>query len=218
MAYLTEPPFTPHLAPIVCHPRVCPDAAVMVRLNNVRMRSMLLLVQLLSTCSGLQFEQPDEYSCEKSRPTDGTNLNWRINEYASCFCSSGTCTLDVALDFGPVIVPGSHTGLNSDLRMLSFHTPDSAFTTPGPTLRVRAGDTLLVLLTNKLAAEFVNTSDVAPNNIREFDKVNMHTHGLHISPRAPGDEVVNTLVKANDSHRYIYEIPKDHMGGTHWCK
>ena len=62
------------------------DAAVMVRLNNVRMRSMLLLVQLLSTCSGLQFKQPDEYSCEKLRPTDGSEAHWLINEYANCFC------------------------------------------------------------------------------------------------------------------------------------
>eukprot|EP00964_Phaeocystis_antarctica_P019599 scaffold10814_cov101-Phaeocystis_antarctica.AAC.3 len=54
------------------------------------------------------------------------------------------------------------------------------------------------------------------NGYHDFSVVNMHTHGLHVSPLAPGDEVVNTRVKPNQTHQYIYNIPPDHMGGTHW--
>ena len=168
------------------------------------------------TCSGggivTPFKEPDEHSCNDAlRKASGTS--------GFCTCTSfGTCTLDVELDFGHVTLSGSSTGLKGELRMLGFHTPGSPGTIPGPTLRVRAGDTLRVLLKNNLMKELVDTSAVPENNYRQFDAVNLHTHGLHISPLAPGDEVVNTKVDANQTNQYIYNIPTDHMGGTHWCK
>ena len=193
----------------------------MARLANVRMRSMLLLVQFLSTCSGIEFKEPDEYSCEKERVSP-------TGKSPTCMCESGKCTLSVKLGFGHVAIPEARTGLHGPLHMLGFNTPGEDGlpfevnktmyvngTSPGPTLRVRAGDTLRILLHNNLPHEWVDTGSIE-EGMHSFDTVNLHTHGLHTSPRAPGDEIIHTRVGPNEMHQYVYNIPDDHMGGTHW--
>ncbi|WP_010202089.1 multicopper oxidase family protein [Salinibacterium sp. PAMC 21357] len=69
---------------------------------------------------------------------------------------------------------------------------------PGPTLRVRAGDTLSVKLKNGLA-----------------DPSNLHVHGLHVSPEDNSDNMFVT-VEAGDSFDYQYELPPDHPPGVYW--
>lgn len=69
---------------------------------------------------------------------------------------------------------------------------------PGPTLRVRAGDTLSVSLKNGLA-----------------DPSNLHVHGLHVSPEGNGDNMFVT-VEAGDSFDYQYTLPADHPPGIYW--
>ena len=190
----------------------CPEAAVMARLTNVRMRSMLLLVQFLSTCSGIEFKQPDELSCASVKEMNDTTIGT-----CSYDKKSGKYTLSVTLEFGHVQIPENSTGLKGELHMLGFNVPGSPGRSPGPTLRVRAGDTLKVLLKNNMPSELVSTGTGAiPQGSHSFDVVNLHTHGLHVSPRAPGDDVVNTWVDPGKKHQYIYHIPDDHMGGTHW--
>ena len=72
--------------------------------------------------------------------------------------------LDVALEanFGPAILGGREVTTFTYNGML-----------PGPTLRLKAGETLHVKLTN-LAHEATN----------------LHTHGLHVSPSANSDNVL----------------------------
>jgi FtsP/CotA-like multicopper oxidase with cupredoxin domain len=69
---------------------------------------------------------------------------------------------------------------------------------PGPTLEVNPGDRLRVQLVN-------DTNQVT----------NIHTHGLHVSPNSPAD---NVLLAIPPHHRYQYEydIPADHPAGTLW--
>ncbi|WP_341952167.1 multicopper oxidase family protein [Salinibacterium sp. TMP30] len=69
---------------------------------------------------------------------------------------------------------------------------------PGPTLRVRPGDTLSVSLRNGLK-----------------DPSNLHVHGLHVSPEGTSDNVFVT-VEAGDSFDYQYELPADHPPGVYW--
>ena len=165
----------------------------MARLTNVRMRSMLLLVQFVSIiCSGIEFRQPDELF----------SVNGELN---------------ATLVFGDITVNYFDSGLIAKGQAVDkFHTLGFNGKTPGPTLRVRAGDTVRIRLMNVLPPELVSTETVKINKFREFDVVNLHTHGLHVSPRKPGDEVVKTRVDAGDYHDYVYHIPEDHMGGTHW--
>merc|ERR1719424_1138512 len=145
-----------------------------------------------------------------------------------CDVELGNCTLSVTLVFGHVAIPGEFTGLNGPLHMLGFNTPRedgpkfevgktmyANGTSPGPTLRVRAGDTLKILLKNNLPPELVPTASIK-EGMHDFYVVNLYTHGLHVSPLAPGDEIVKTKVLPNQTHQYIYNIPDDHMGGTHW--
>jgi len=69
---------------------------------------------------------------------------------------------------------------------------------PGPTLRVRAGDTLRVSLKNSLT-----------------DPSNLHVHGLHVSPEDNSDNMFVT-VEAGESFDYQYELPADHPPGVYW--
>jgi len=69
---------------------------------------------------------------------------------------------------------------------------------PGPTLRIRAGDTLRVRMVNGLDAP-----------------TNLHVHGLHVSPQGNGD---NPFVAIGPGEAFDYEfaVPADHPPGTYW--
>ena len=69
---------------------------------------------------------------------------------------------------------------------------------PGPTLSVRAGDTVAVALENHLG-----------------DPTNLHTHGLHVSPEGSGDNVFRR-VDSGTTAGYRYEIPLNHPPGVFW--
>ncbi|MFE7899787.1 multicopper oxidase family protein [Streptomyces sp. NPDC057424] len=71
-------------------------------------------------------------------------------------------------------------------------------TCPGPTLRVRPGDLLRVRLVNHID-----------------QPTNLHTHGLHVSPRGNGDNPFVT-VDPGESFDYVHRIPADHPPGTFW--
>jgi FtsP/CotA-like multicopper oxidase with cupredoxin domain len=96
--------------------------------------------------------------------------------------------LDVALTVGPgVRLAGRDTsafGING--------------TSPGPTLRLRPGDTLLVRLVNHINRP-----------------TNLHTHGLHVSPHGNGDNPFVTI-EPGDSFDYAIRIPANHPSGTYW--
>merc|ERR1712110_1309805 len=48
-----------------------------------------------------------------------------------------------------------------------------------------------------------------------MEVTNMHTHGLHVHGRAPGDSIQTKLTPGQKYH-YAFEIDESHMGGTHW--
>lgn len=103
----------------------------------------------------------------------------------------------------------------------------------GPTLRVRPGDTLSVTLVNQLPCltppcickdeaalehHHVETSRdllsaIPPSNI--FNTTNLHTHGLHVTPKDPGDNVLREVVPGC-SWSFRFQIPADHPSGTFW--
>jgi FtsP/CotA-like multicopper oxidase with cupredoxin domain len=69
---------------------------------------------------------------------------------------------------------------------------------PGPTLRVRAGDTITLDLENHLG-----------------ESTNLHVHGLQVSPTGNSDNVF-VEIKDGSTFRYEYAISKDHPAGTFW--
>lgn len=70
--------------------------------------------------------------------------------------------------------------------------------TPGPTLRLRAGDVLKIGLVNRLT-----------------QTTNLHMHGLHVSPEGSGDNVFIS-VGPGGTFDYEYELPQDHPPGVYW--
>jgi FtsP/CotA-like multicopper oxidase with cupredoxin domain len=69
---------------------------------------------------------------------------------------------------------------------------------PGPTLRLRPGDTVRIDLVNHLE-----------------EVTNLHVHGLHVSPAENGDNVF-LAVEPGQTQRYEYRLPEDHPPGVYW--
>ena len=71
-------------------------------------------------------------------------------------------------------------------------------TLPGPTLRLQPGDELAVRLVNNLG-----------------EATNLHVHGLHVTPRAGGDNVF-VAVMPGAGFDYSYRLPSNHPPGVYW--
>jgi FtsP/CotA-like multicopper oxidase with cupredoxin domain len=95
----------------------------------------------------------------------------------------------------------------------------------GPTLRVRPGDVLAPRLANRLPRE--SAAEVRRQFLQEdssgflnqvpasFNTTNLHTHGLHVSPRANGDNVL-LAIPPDSTQPYDIRLPTDHTRGTYW--
>lgn len=101
--------------------------------------------------------------------------------------TNGVLTVDLESSSQQVSIAGR------DVRALSYNGG-----VPGPTLRVRAGDTLNVSLRNGLT-----------------EPSNLHVHGLHVSPEDNSDNVFVTI-EAGDFFDYRYELPANHPPGVYW--
>ncbi len=45
---------------------------------------------------------------------------------------------------------------------------------------------------------------------------NLHTHGFHVSPKAPSDDVFLVIKPGDPAYPYAFDIPNYHPPGTHW--
>jgi FtsP/CotA-like multicopper oxidase with cupredoxin domain len=107
----------------------------------------------------------------------------------------------------------------------------------GPTLRVRPGDQLDAKLINSLSySQAEGDGSHSMTNPHGFDVINLHTHGLHVSPNSPSDNVLLSIYpqdtpyspldqcrqesgKANcvtGHFKYSYNLPANHPSGTYW--
>ena len=83
----------------------------------------------------------------------------------------------------------------------------------GPVIEVRPGNTLRVNLNNTLAAQPDPSCNIAGPGC--FNTVNLHTHGLHVSPAGNSDNVLLNIAPQT-KFPYEYNIPEDHPSGTFW--
>ncbi|HEY1655994.1 MAG TPA: multicopper oxidase domain-containing protein [Candidatus Tumulicola sp.] len=74
-----------------------------------------------------------------------------------------------------------------------------------PTIRVRPGDSIVVDVANDLPAAGGRASDL-----------NLHFHGLTVSPQPPADDVLTTLALPGNSLHYVVPIPKSQEPGLYW--
>lgn len=94
---------------------------------------------------------------------------------------------------------------------------------PGPTFRILPGETFKVHLVNRLPKNSDEhcTDEHAGNQPHCFNTTNLHTHGLHVSPKEPSDNVfVEVPPLADDPVRgkydFCFALPTFHKPGTHW--
>lgn len=96
----------------------------------------------------------------------------------------------------------------------------------GPKIVVRPGTILLIPMLNLLEKEDLAIDGFAvPDHIpfradpinrpHGFDVINLHTHGLNVSPMWPADDVFREIHPFQLKF-FIYEIPADHPVGTFW--
>lgn len=83
----------------------------------------------------------------------------------------------------------------------------------GPTLRARPGDTIRIRLENYFKPD--TRHDGPMNTLHDFNTMNLHTHGLHVSPSGNSDNVF-LEIPSGGTQDYEIEIPADHPAGTFW--
>ena len=97
---------------------------------------------------------------------------------------------------------------------------------PGPTLKVDPGDRLIVHMANEMAGleidDFLDPAlTPAGEEVSTYPALmtdppyNLHTHGLHVSPKGNSDNVLLNI-PAGFTNTYDYEIPEDHTTGMWW--
>ncbi|MDH3306082.1 MAG: multicopper oxidase domain-containing protein [Acidimicrobiia bacterium] len=86
------------------------------------------------------------------------------------------------------------------------------YSIPGPTLRMVPGNKYVLRFRNLLPYE---APSGVHNDFKDPNITNVHTHGLHISGEAPGDDVTR-MFEGGFGGDYVYDIPANHMGGTFW--
>ncbi|CAN0462057.1 unnamed protein product, partial [Ectocarpus sp. 8 AP-2014] len=93
---------------------------------------------------------------------------------------------------------------------------------PGPTLRVKPGDRLVVTLVNDLespegdpqAGGGGDGRAALEGKVEAWPNVtNLHVHGLHVSPSGVSDNIYRRA-NPGDSLEYVYDLPPDHYPGT----
>lgn len=85
---------------------------------------------------------------------------------------------------------------------------------PGPTLRMKPGETLKIRLINDLPPN----RDQLPMDIsvpHQFNNTNFHFHGSHTSPSGISDNVMRSMVPG-EAYDIEITLPRDHTRGTYW--
>jgi FtsP/CotA-like multicopper oxidase with cupredoxin domain len=100
---------------------------------------------------------------------------------------------------------------------------------PGPTFIVRPGDSVAILLQNRLPPDTPGQGQgvcmnypASQNGIDTYEDcfhgpnwTNIHYHGFHVTPDSAGDDVL-ALVPPGGTYQYGFRIPANQSPGTHW--
>ena len=157
------------------------------------------LVTLLLTCS-CAVAQVDDYHASKRSRNLARDVS--ITQPPVVFPSKDSTSTTLAVVKTVSVFDGM------DLEHRSYN-----YGLVGPTIRVNPGQRLNVRLVNRLPAEPIRTNK--SNKPHGFNTTNLHTHGLHVSPRSPADDVFRR-VAPGQSFDYVFDIPRDHPAGTFW--
>lgn len=85
---------------------------------------------------------------------------------------------------------------------------------PGPTLRMRPGETLRIKLVNDLPPD-LDSTPIYMDQPHQLNTTNFHFHGAHVSPGGISDNVLRTMAPGG-SYDIEITLPEDHPAGTYW--
>jgi FtsP/CotA-like multicopper oxidase with cupredoxin domain len=121
--------------------------------------------------------------------------------------------LNVLMDYKTSVDTANRT-------LFCFVTPDGL---ESPTLRVKPGDTVNIGLTNTVGQVPAGPSEVISSASKKcgdstmtLSSVNLHFHGLNVSPKCHGDEVIHTLINPGQTFSYSLHIPRNEPPGLYW--
>jgi len=92
----------------------------------------------------------------------------------------------------------------SEFRYQGNHIP--------PVIRVKPGSTLNVEYKNELAAQSKEDCFGHPC----MNMTNLHFHGLHVSPDAPQDDVLDMMASPGEALHYSVQVPPQQPPGLYW--
>jgi len=127
--------------------------------------------------------------------------------------------LELCLTTGHFTDPnGPEVSAPSEFRLLCYNKLRC-----GPTIRVRRGTILKIRLKNELKAvapaPVGAPKDQQPSDVAEaphkLSWTNLHTHGLHVSPADPADNIFLCIGPSEDVD-FEFTIPLHHPAGTFW--
>jgi FtsP/CotA-like multicopper oxidase with cupredoxin domain len=132
----------------------------------------------------------------------------------------GEAVLNLNIEYTDATIFNPATGQPDKVKLRSYR--DVRETEPpkvpfvAPTVEIYPGETVRITLTNKLPAE----PNCAPpgHNINDpncFNRTNLHSHGLWISPSGNSDNVMLSL-NPGVSFQYEYNVSPGHPAGTFW--
>ena len=120
-------------------------------------------------------------------------------------CVNGA-TVEIEVRRATVAVPGI-----VEFETRAYHFGGTAHV-PGKTIAMRAGERCNIKVVNNL--EGTACTGGHENSFHCPDTTGLHTHGLHVSPE---EDNIDTHIEPNgDSWTYQYNVPEDHLMGTHW--
>ncbi len=96
--------------------------------------------------------------------------------------------------------------------MAPFYPPTFDGTIPAPTLSLKPGDQLSVLMINSLPANQSTRLGAFPHAENSF---NFHAHGLTVSPKGKSDNIFREM-DPGKANLVEINIPPDHPSGTYW--
>ncbi|MCZ4093457.1 multicopper oxidase domain-containing protein [Sinorhizobium psoraleae] len=135
--------------------------------------------------------------------------------------ASGEAVIELDIDFTESKIYNPATDQYDLVRLRSYRDTKQAAPPKipfvAPTIEIIPGETVRLTLHNKLPVANQNcpAPDGDVNTPHCFNRTNLHSHGLWVSPSGNGDNVLISINPGVD-FQYEYNVPPDHPAGTFW--
>ena len=152
-----------------------------------------------------------------------SNVRWNSITYLMCCTMLGSMPLAAQLASRSQIASSQIVSNPPEARspivltaINDPHTGSAAFTYNGhedpPVIRASPGEDIQLTYVNAMSTHSQEMCIDGPCR----NMTNLHFHGLHVSPDAPQDDVIDMMAMPGQSLHYIVNIPLDQPPGLYW--